>query len=149
MILGCWKNVHSSFQRHTADWFLNAGNLSILPFNSLKILFVFLLEICIFFLFQFFCWKSVHRFLSISPCKVRSAIPEIWQSIPASQNQRRPLINTLFVHYRAILIQIEPLPAFDIRNTPILEFCLFFLFMRLKAAHFQYWKFVWASNRFV
>ena len=59
-----------------------------------------------------------------------------------------PYLDTLFVHDRAILIQIEPLAAFDSQHTNIgISFILPFL--RLKAAHFQYWKFVWSSNRSV
>ena len=77
---------------------------------------------------EFLCRKSVHCFLSIGPRKIRSAIPEIWQPIPASQNRRWSLISirslSMIEHFSSKWSPWPPL----IHTTPILEFCLSFLF---------------------
>ena len=117
-MLGCWKYVHSSFRRHTADWFLNAGNLSVLPLLTASK--CYLLEILHALpLLNFFAGNPFTA--SFPSVLVKSDLPsrKFGSLSPHLKNGVNPLSRALFVHYRAILIQIEPLAAFDSQHTNI------------------------------
>ena len=124
----CWKSVRPSLANSLKMLFV--GNLHALP------------------LLNFFAGNPFTA--SFPSVLVKSDLPsrKFGSLSPHLKNGVNPLSRALFVHYRAILIQIEPLAAFDSQHTNI-GILSILPFLRLKAAHFQYWKFVWSSNRSV
>ena len=95
----CWKSVRPSLANSLKMLFV--GNLHALP------------------LLNFFAGNPFTA--SFPSVLVKSDLPsrKFGSLSPHLKNGVNPLSRALFVHYRAILIQIEPLAAFDSQHTNI------------------------------